>query len=291
MSVNVQSPLQSHVDGLAPSQVSLYSETKDSIAEICEEESPPVASLSPSISSFTSYSCSQSVLKDAPFVSSDPTVVGKFSSECGANSNITSQVAIDLDNCNVTGPKVAQGNSNDNVMGPNVAQNKSNGNCKVTGPKVAQGKSNSNVTGPKVAQGSSNGNVTGPNAALNKSNSNVTGPKVAPSKGSVTGSKTHNSTSKVTGPGVAGLCLNDAPNSQNSQISQNSKNSQIVDDAMDSDSSSSESSFKAPLPPRPRRTPTPSAVRGRSRPPLVPVSPGAHRGMPQVSKDKPSKRS
>ena len=290
MSVNVQPPLQSHVDGLAPSQVSMYSETEDSIAEFSEEESPPpVVTPSPSISSFTSDSCSQSILKDAPIVSSDPTVVGKFSSECGANSNITSQVAIDLDNCTVTGPKVAQGNIYDNVTGSNVAQNKSNGNCNVTGPKVAQGKSNSNVTGPKVAQGSSNGNVTGPNVALNKSNSNVKGPKVAPSKSSVTGSKTHNS--KVTGPSVAGSCLNDAPNSQNSQVSQNSQNSQIADDAMDSDSSFSESSFKAPLPPRPRRNPTPSPVRGRSRSPLVPDSPGAHRGMPQVSKDRPSRRS
>ena len=259
MSVNVQPPLQSHVDGLAPSQVSLYSETEDSIAEFSEEESPSVASPSPSISSFTSDSCSQSILKDALFVSSDPTVVGKFSSECGANSNITSQVAIDLDNCNVTGPK------------------------------VAQGKSNGNVTGPKVAQGSSNGNVTGPNVALNKSNRNNTGPKVAPGKSSVTGSKTHNS--KVTGPSVGGSCLNDVPNSQNSQISQNSQNSQIVDDAMDSDSSFSESSFKAPLTPRPRRNPTPSPVRGRSCSPLVPDSPGAHRGMPQASKDRLSRRS
>ena len=205
MSVNVQLPPQSHVDGLVPSQASLYSETEDSIAEFSEEDSPPVASPSPSISSFTSDSCSQSILKDAPktqIVSSDPTVVGKFSSECGANSNITGQVVIELDNSNVTGPK------------------------------VAQGKSNNNVTGPKVAQGN-NSNVTGSNVALNKSNSNVTGPKVAPSKSSVAGSKTLNS-------------LNDAPNSQNSQI---------VDDAMDSESSFSESSFKAPLPPRPRRTP------------------------------------
>ena len=267
MSVNVQLPPQSHVDGLVPSQASLYSETEDSIAEFSEEESPPVASPSPSISSFTSDSCSQSILKDAPetqIVSSDPTVVGKFSSECGANSNITGQVVIDLDNNNVTGPKVAHGNSNDNVTGSNVAHNKSN----VTGPKVAQGKSNNNVTGPKVAQGN-NSNVTGSNVALNKSNNNVTGPKVAPSKSSVAGSKTLNN-------------LNDAQNSQNSQI---------VDDAMDSDSSFSESSFKAPLPPRPRRTPTPSPVRGRSRFPLVPVSPGVHRGMPQVSKDRPSRRS
>ena len=225
---------------------------------------PPVASPSPSISSFTSDSCSQSILKDAPkIVSSDPTVVGKFSSEYGANINIIGQVVIDLDNSNVTGPKVAHGNSNDDVTGSNVAQNKSN----VTGPKVAQGKSNNNVTGPKMAQGN-NSNVTGSNVALNKSNSNVTGPKVAPSKSSVAGSKTLNS-------------LNDAPNSQNSQI---------VDDAMDSDSSSSESSFKAPLPTS-KRTPTPSPVRGRSRSPLVPVSPGAHRGMPQVSKDRPSRRS
>ena len=47
MSVNVQPPLQSHVDGLAPSQVSLYSETEDSIAEFSEEESPLLLPLPP----------------------------------------------------------------------------------------------------------------------------------------------------------------------------------------------------------------------------------------------------
>ena len=93
-------------------------------------------------------------------------------------------VANDLNNCNVTGPKVAQGNSNGNVTGPNGAQNKS--------------KSNGNVTGPKVAQSNSN------------SNCKATGPKVALSKSSVTGSKTHNNTSKVIGPGVSesGIRLN-----------------------------------------------------------------------------------
>ena len=47
MSVNVQLPPQSHVDGLVPSQASLYSETEDSIAEFSEEDFPLLLPLPP----------------------------------------------------------------------------------------------------------------------------------------------------------------------------------------------------------------------------------------------------
>lgn len=64
-----------------------------------------------------------------------------------------------------------------------------------------------------------------------------------------------------------------------------------VDKAADSDSSSSECAFKAPHPQRPRHSVSQSPLRVRSRSLLVPSSPGAHRGMPQTSHDRPSRHS
>ena len=156
MSINVQLPQLSQVVEPASSQASLFSDTEDSIGDFSEEETPPVVSPSPTISSFPSDNCSQSILQDVIIVFSDPMEVEQID-----NSNVTG---------NVTGPKVTQGNSS-NVTGPKVAPSKSN----VTGPKVAQSKSKDNVQGPKVTQSKSN--VTGPKVAHNKSN--VTGPKVA----------------------------------------------------------------------------------------------------------------
>ena len=224
MSVDVQPPEQLQVEVLASSQDSLASES-DSIDEFTEEDSSLVATPSPTISSFPSENCSQSILNNVTIVSNDPMEVEQInSSASSANSNETGK-------SNETGPNVAQGKSNDNVMGPKVAQSKSksNGQSNVTGSKVTPCKSN--VTGPRVAHNSGNRSVS--------------------------------------------------PNSQNST----SNHSQV-----ESDSSSSESSFKAPYPPRPRRSPTPSPQRGRSRSPLVPGSPSGHRGMPQVTKDRPSRR-
>ena len=274
MSVHVQPPQQSQGDELVLSQASLSTESEDSIAEFSEGE-PSVASPSPTISSFPS---------DVTIVSNDPMEVEQIDcnsnvtgllAQSKSNEDVTGLVAQSKDNCNVTGPKVAHSNCNSNVTGP-----QSNSKSNVTGPKVAQG--NSNVTGPKVAQSN------------NKSNSNVTGPKVALSK------------SNVTGPTVAHINSNsqtDLPNSQsqNSSIGSHGQIQQYdflsAGHLVDSDSSSSESLFKPPLPPRPsipprpRRTSSQSPQRGRSRSPLVPGSPGAHRGMPQVSKDRPSRRS
>ena len=247
MSVTVQPPQQSLVGEPVSSQETLFGDTEDSIAEFSEDESPLV-SPSPSISSFPSDNCSQSVLKDVSIVSSDPMEVEQNVSS--VNSNVT-------DKSNVTGPKVTQGESN--VTGPKVAQSK----CNVKGQKVTQDKSNSNVTGPKVTQ------------IKSKSSSNVTGQGVA-----------HMSNDSG---------QTDLPNSQNSQKSQGQIQQHVSSSPsgklVDSDSSSSESPFKAPLPPRPRRTASSSPLRGRSRSPLVPDSPGAHRGMPQVPRDRPSRRS
>jgi len=70
-------------------------------------------------------------------------------------------------------------------------------------------------------------------------------------------------------------------------------NSQIdhpLSGVADSDCSSSEPSFKAPCPPRARRGSSQSPARGRSRFPLVPSSPGGHKGTPQVVLDRPSRR-
>ena len=119
---------------------------------------------------------------------------------------------------------------------------------------------NSNVTGPMVANNSAKSNVTGPKVAPSKSNSNVMGPMETRS----------NASNKINGPNVT-----DPPNSQNSQTSS-------IGALVDSDSSSSESWFKTPHSPKPRRAVSQNPSRSRSRSPLVPDSPGAHRGMPQV---------
>ena len=246
------------------SQVSLLSESV-SIDEFSEDEPSPIVPSSPAISSFPSEEGSQSILKEVSIVSSDPMLVEQI--DC----NVTGPMSTNnLDQSNVTGPKVTPGKSNGNVTGPKGAQRKGNNN--VTGPKVAQSKSKDNVTGPKEAQSKSKENVTGPKEAQSKSKENVTGPKVAQSK----------SNSNLSSQ-------SDLPNSQISSIptSQHDNSGAVAD----SDSSSSESWFKTPHPPKPRRTVSQSPSRSRSRSPLVPDSPGAHRGMPQMSADRPSRRS
>ena len=240
MSVTVQPPEQSQVDGLAPSQVSLFSESEDSIADFSEEDPSPAPPPSPTISSFPSDNDSQSILKGVTIVSGDPMEAQQTGcNPSDVNSNVTGPMASNVAKSNVTGPKGTQGKSNSKVMGPKVAQSKDNGK--------------------------DTGNVTGPKAALSKSNSNAQGPKVAHSNNS-------NSQSDLS----------------NSQISLDSQ-IQLPDSLVDSDSSSSEAVFKTPHPPRPRRTLSQSPSRSRSRSPLVPDSPGAHRGMPQVPKDRPSR--
>ena len=238
------------------SQSSLLTKSEVSIGEFSEEE-PSLVSPSPTISSFPYDDCSQSILQNVPIVSGDPMVVGYINNN--DNSNVTGpMVTNSLTKGNVTGPTAALSKSNSNVKGAKAAQSKSNSKSIVTGPKVAQ----SNVTGPKAAQSKSKGNVTRPMETHNNVNS----------KGN------DNDQS-------------DLPNSQISQIS--SIGSQSASGALvDSDSSSPESSFKTPPPPRPRRNVSQSPSRSRSRSPLVPpASPGAHRGMPQMPTDRPSRRS
>ena len=140
---------------------------------------------------------------------------------------------------------------------------------------------NSNVAGPKKVIVTKN-NVAGPKVAK-VSNSSVSGPKVAYS-------------TIVAGPKVAGS-NNSSSNSSSKgeptllKLSQNSKVSQVnflspSGVATDSDASSSESPFKTPHPPRTRRATYQSPQQVRSRSPLLPSSPGAHRGMPQMSLDR-----
>jgi len=154
---------------------------------------------------------------------------------------------------------------------------------------------NSNVAGPKEAIVSKNSNVAGPKKVIVTKN-NVAGPKVAKvSNSSVSGPKVAYSTI-VAGPKVAGS-NNSSSNSSSKgeptllKLSQNSKVSQVnflspSGVATDSDASSSESPFKTPHPPRTRRATYQSPQQVRSRSPLLPSSPGAHRGMPQMSLDR-----
>ena len=106
MSVNGQPPCRLMLMGLSHLKFPCIPRLR-TLLRSSLRKSPPVASPSPAISSFTSDSCSQSILKDASIVSSDPMVVEQISSESDVNSNVTGQVVIDLDNSNVTGPNVA----------------------------------------------------------------------------------------------------------------------------------------------------------------------------------------
>ena len=162
--------------------------------------------------------------------------------------------------CNVTVSK-------SNVSGPNAAVNS---NVTVVNNGNVRGAPNSNVTGPKEASSS---NVTGPTVAHN---SNVTGPKVA---------HTSNVSPKVASNGRSNN------NSKGAKLPETTllQLSQSAGEISDSDSTSSEPTFKTPRTPKPRRNVSQSPVGGRSRSPLA--SPGSHRGIPQVARDRPSRRS
>ena len=208
---------------LGASQVSLFSNSQESIGSFSDEVATPspAPSPSPDISSFTSSSDdSQSILKNVAIVSSDPLGVGQIFPD---NSSVN----------DVVGPKEA-------IASPNV----SNG---VVGPKetIAPPNLSSGVVGPKEAIASDN--------VTHKSN-DVSAMEICGSK-----------SLKRPAASQAGA-------------------------ASDSDSSTSGPAFKVPHAPKPRRSPSQSPVRGRSRSPIVPGSPGAHKGIPQVSPDRPSRR-
>ena len=164
------------------------------------------------------------------------------------------------------------------LVNVNVTASKSNGN--VSGPKEAH---NSNVTS------GNNGNVRGaPN-----SNVIVTGPKEAHSS-NVTGPKeAYCNVTSLKVAHISNVSPKAASKSNSNSMGAKSpeptllKLSQTV--TSDSDSSSSEHIFKTPRTPKPRRTASQSPVGGRSRSPLV--SPGSHKGIPQVARDRPSRRS
>ena len=234
------------------SQLSLFSGSEDSINQFTEEE-----------------------MEISPAVSSSPSI-SSFSSSADASQSI-------LQNCVIVSsdpPAVEQiqtVSTNSNVAGPKAAT--VSGSSNVAGPKVTK-VSNSNVAGPKVTSVSGNNNVAGPKVTR-VCNSNVAGPKV-----------TKESYNSVSGPKVAGS-NNSSLKGESAlpKLNQNSNASQSPSGVVTDSDSGSESPFKTPQPPRPRRAPSQSPQRVRSRSPLVPSSPGAHRGMPQMSPDRPSRRS
>ena len=132
-----------------------------------------------------------------------------------------------------------------------------------------------------ISNSVSNGSLSGPKVAHK---SNVECPKVA----SNNGSKKPNDSKQSSGekepePTLLKLSQSGRPG----QFDFLSPSGVVAD----SDSSSSESTFKPPVPPKPCRTVSRSLVRGRSHSLFIPSSPGAHRGIPQVMSDRPSRRS
>ena len=256
----VTSPLQSSdcpadiVEDPAPSQASLFS-SEASIGSFSDDEMTPTPAPtpSPSISSFTDLSDdSQSILHNVAIVSSDPVVVEQISP---ANCNVTTSKS----NGNVSGPKEAH---NSNVTIANNGNVRGAPNSNVTGPKEVL---NCNVTGPKVAHSS---NVTGPKEAY----CNVTSPNVA---------HISNVSPKTASKSISNSMGAKSPETTLLKLSQTA--------VSDSDPSSPEPIFKTLRTPKPRRTTSQSPVGGRSRSPLV--SPGSHKGIPQVARDRPSRRS
>ena len=149
-------------------------------------------------------------------------------------------------------------------------------NCNVTVPK-----SNGNVSGPKEAH-SSNVTVANNGNARGTPNSNVTGPKEAYSSNVTSPKVAHISN---VSPKAAGKSNSNSMGAKSPETTL-LKLSQTV--TSDSDSSSSEHIFKTPNTPKPCRTVSQSPVGGRSRFPLA--SPGSHKGIPQVARDRPSRR-
>ncbi len=147
--------------------------------------------------------------------------------------------------------------------------------------QIPPSSNNSDVVGPKEAVASGVNSVVGPKGAVIPNDNDVVGPKEAVASNKVKGSKVaHNS--NVIGQKRAG-------------IPKGAKQPVLIDFlsppgvASDSDSSSSGPTFKTPHA-RSRRSVSCSPIRGRSRSPLVPSSPGSHLGIPQVALDRPSRR-
>ena len=169
----------------------------------------------------------------------------------------------------------ANSNVSSNVSGPKEANNLTINNS---------GNSNSNINSIK-------GNVMGAKVAQNRSNVK-SGPKVANSKSNESKQSKSNESKQSKDNNSKGYSNSAEPSSQfDCQIIDSDSFPPGPDVAVDSDSSSQESLFKAPHPPKPRRQESRSPHRSRSRSPLVPSSPGSHKGMPQPVSDRPSRRS
>ena len=257
-SVDSAAPSAGPVDQVLPELMSLVTTPPQSSDRPDDMEEDPVSS-QVSIGSFTDDEMTPT---PSPSISSF-TDSSEISQSILRNDAIVSSDPKDVveqippDNCNATALK-----SNSNVSGPKEAHSSNvtevnNGNVR--------GAPNGNVIGPKEALSS---NVSGPKEV---NISNVTSPKVA-----------HNGNAS---PKVAGKS-NINSKGEKSPETTLLKLSQTV--MSDSDSSPSEHTFKTPRTPKPRRAVSQSPVGGRSRSPLV--SPGSHRGIPQLPRDRPSRR-
>ena len=237
-------------------------ESSDVLGESSEGE--PVSS---QLSSFSGsedsiHQFTEEEMELSPAASSSPSI-SSFSSSADASQSILQNGAI----VSSDPPAVEQiqtVSTNSNVAGPKAAT--VSGNSNVAGPKVTR-VSNSNVAGPKVTR-VSNSNVPGPKV-IKASYNSVSGPKVAGSNNSSNSSLKGESTLP--------------------KFSQNSNSSQSPSGVVTDSDSGSESLFKTPQPPRPRQAPSQSPQQVGSCSPLVPSSPGAHRGMPHMSPDQPSR--
>ena len=254
------------------SLVTVPPQSSDHPVDMDEDPAPSQASLFSSEVSIGSFSDDELTPTPAPTPSPS---ISSFTDLSEVSQSILHNVAIvssdpvvveqiSIDNCNVIAPK-------SNVSGPNVALNS---NVAVINNGNVRGARKSNVTGPKEAHSIK---VTGPKEALS---SNVTGPKEA--------------YCNVTSPKVAhisNVSPKAASNSNSNSMGTKSpettllKLSQTV--VSDSESSSPDHVFKTPRTPKPRRT-VPQSPGGRSRSPLA--SPGSHKGIPQVVRDRPTRR-
>ena len=210
MSVHVHTPqpsdhvitevIQESQEDAVSSIASLFSNAEDSVNEFSMDDSllpsPPVPSPSPSpsISAFTSSSdsCSQSILKELPIVSSGPMV---------------EQIILDVDNgpaaSNIDGPAASS------VVGPAASNGNGPAASSVVGPAA------SNVSGPAASS------VVGPAASsVGPAASNVDGP-AASSVGGPAASKS-NYSSKVTGSKVTNKSKIPKPSGPKSVLSSDS---------------------------------------------------------------------
>ena len=262
-------PLMS-VEVQPPSQDEVFTEVIEESSQL-QSASSQVSLFSGTEGSIGDFSLEEVASSLAP--SSSPSISSFTSSSDNCSQSILKDLPIVSSSPMVVEQIASSNNDSSNASGPKVAH-KPNESSNVSGPKVAHNINNNSSKGPKVAD-SNNGKVTGPKVA--ESNDNLKGAKAALNQ-----SKSSN------------LVPNSSIGSQAGQIPQFdflSPTGVSAGSVVDSDSSSSESSFKTPHPPKPRRSQSSSPQRGRSRSPLVPSSPGAHRGMPQSSLDRPSRRS